>query len=390
MPLESFIGLGIFTVFAKIVPKSQQTDYLWMLMGLAARFALQRLIGAYWAFRWVLGAASFGLGSLLRLLPALGRGMLMLLHPTVLIRAAFAALRVALIASGVGLLLAGVAMAGLWIWQNWQGLATFFRAFGAAFVEALGPAAPLVDALVQRVRGLWTWVLAITGPVDESGETWLRWGHSVGHAIGTVVRRVSEFLRAHPGLVRTLGYFIAALGAIRLLTMPVAAGLGFFTSAASALGTVVGIAARAVIWLGRAFLIAGRLMLANPVVAVIATIAGAAYLIYRNWADVGPWFGRLWDGVRNIFGGFSDFVTGIFTGDLGAAWEGIKRIWDGVTGYYQTLWDGVSGIFTAAWTNYIAPVLDKLGLLDPVKAAWQGLQDALGRSWTGSAPSSKR
>jgi len=32
-----------------------------------------------------------------------------------------------------------------------------------------------------------------------------------------------------------------------------------------------------VIWLGRAFLIAGRLMLANPIGLAVAAIAGAAY-----------------------------------------------------------------------------------------------------------------
>ncbi|MTH65594.1 hypothetical protein [Paracoccus shanxieyensis] len=47
-------------------------------------------------------------------------------------------------------------------------------------------------------------------------------------------------------------------------------------------------------------------------------------------------------------------------------------------GYYQTLFDGVIGIFTWAWDNGIAPVLDKLGLLDPVLNAWNALQEGLG------------
>lgn len=127
-------------------------------------------------------------------------------------------------------------------------------------------------------------------------------------------------------------------------------------------------------------------LLANPIGLTIGAIAGAAYLIYRNWDSVGPWFGRLWGNVRTVFTGFGEFVSGVFTGDIGRAWEGIKTIWNGMTGYWKTIWDGVTGVFTAAWNNYIAPVLNKLGLLEPIMAAWEGLKTALGSviDWIGA------
>lgn len=132
--------------------------------------------------------------------------------------------------------------------------------------------------------------------------------------------------------------------------------------------------------------ILGRATMLNPIGLAIAGIATAVYAIYRNWDAVGPWFGRLWDSVKAIFGGFYDFVAGIFTGDLGRAWEGIKSAWGGVLGYYRTLWDGVVGIFNWAWDNGIAPILDKLGLLDPIIAAWRAFQSAIGQvlDWIGA------
>lgn len=290
------------------------------------------------------------------------------------------------IATGIGAALAGIALAGVWIWRNWAGLGVFFSALWTAFREALGPAAPMLDGIVVRVRRLRDWVLRLTGPIDDSGEDWRRWGRLAGTAIGESVRAISDWVAEHPGLARALGYTIAALGAMRLLLTPVTGAWRVFSAVAGGLGTVLGLAARALIGLGRAALITGRMMLANPILAVIAAIAGAAYLIYQNWDTVGPWFRRLWDNVAQYFSGFSEFVNGVFTLDIGRAWDGLKSMWGATTGFFQTLWDGIAGVFQAAWDHGIAPVLDALGLLDPVLAAWQAFKDGIGvvLDWIGA------
>lgn len=352
--------------------------------------AVAAMLGGWDRLGWLALAITMR-GTLIQLAMGFGRlgfgagqaafAILSMLAPLNIVRTA----ALAWMATGIGAVLLGIALAGVWIWRNWRGLATFFQALWTSFREALGPVAPMLDGLLVRFAWLRDWVLAITGPVDESGEIWQRWGRLVGTSLGRVVRVIGDWVAAHPGLARALGYMIAGLGLIRLLLTPVAAGLGLFTSAAGALGTAVGVAAKALLWLRGVLLILTRALLANPIGLAVAAIAGAAYLIYRNWADVGPWFGRLWDNVKSYFLGFNEFLLGVFTLDFGRAWDGLKQMWSGATGFFQTIWDGIAGIFTAAWTNYIAPVLDKLGLLDPVKAAWQGLQDALGRvlDWIG-------
>lgn len=62
------------------------------------------------------------------------------------------------------------------------------------------------------------------------------------------------------------------------------------------------IAGQAALWLGRALLM-------NPIGLAVTAIAGGAYLIYRNWDRLKPWFSRLWAGIRSL---------------IGTAWEGIK------------------------------------------------------------------
>lgn len=46
------------------------------------------------------------------------------------------------------------------------------------------------------------------------------------------------------------------------------------------------------------------------------------------------------DGVKQIFGGFIDFLTGVFTLDWEKAWEGIKEI-------FRNIWNTIVGVFEA-------------------------------------------
>lgn len=61
----------------------------------------------------------------------------------------------------------------------------------------------------------------------------------------------------------------------------------------------------------------GVAFLATPIgwiVAGIAAVAGAAYLIYKNWDKVSAFFSRLWSGIKNIFTGAFSSIKNNFTG----------------------------------------------------------------------------
>lgn len=340
------------------------------------------MLGGWDRLGW-LALAVIMRGSLIQLAMGFGRvgfgagqaalGILSMLSPLNIVRTA----ALAWIATGIGAALTGIALAGIWIWRNWSGLTAFFSEMWTSFREALGPAAPMLDGLLARLAVIRDWIMRITGPIDESGESWRRWGQAVGTAIGGTVRAIKEWLDAHPMIASALGYLLAGLGMIRLLVTPVAAGFQFVTRVAALLGRTVGIAARMIAGLSRVFVALRVVLLANPIGAIISAIAAAAYLIYANWESVGPWFSRLWGNVARYFSGFAEFVTGIFTLDLGRAWQGIREMWSSAGAFYQTLWDGITGVFRAA-LNIIAPILDKLGLLDPILGAWSSFRDAIG------------
>lgn len=158
---------------------------------LGAAFGLMQI--AWGAGLAVTALGGIGFGSIAAGALYLGRVFLGLLNPMNWVRAAFVALRVAFIATGIGAIIAGLAMAGVWIYNNWSGLASFFTGFGQAFMAALGPAGPLVQWVIDGVSKLWGWVKKLIGPVNANAETWKSWGQSVGAVVGNVVSAVIAF-----------------------------------------------------------------------------------------------------------------------------------------------------------------------------------------------------
>lgn len=100
------------------------------------------------------------------------------------------------------------------------------------------------------------------------------------------------------GLLGMAGEATAATSVLARMGIMMRSGLlrGFQLVKAGAL-----LAGNAIQWLGRALLVAGRAALANPLLLVIAAIAGAAYVIYQNWDGIVAYFQGKIDRVRAAF-----------------------------------------------------------------------------------------
>ncbi|WP_391528224.1 hypothetical protein [Photorhabdus akhurstii] len=112
--------------------------------------------------------------------------------------------------------------------------------------------------------------------------------------------------------------------------------------------------------LGRTMMIVGRLMMANPILAIIGLIAMAAVYIWQNWESLGPKFTQLWEGikksisdkwdeivndVKSIPEKFKKFGAEIIDGLLKGIiekWESVKNKFFSITDWFKSWLKGDS------------------------------------------------
>ena len=113
-----------------------------------------------------------------------------------------------------------------------------------------------------------------------------------------------------------------------------------------------------------------------PVIAVVAAaigvVAGLAYLVYRNWETLKPFFSELWGTIKLGAEIAWEFVKFIALSTL----VGLKTAWEGVTGFFSGIWEGVRGIFL---DSPLAPVFQFL--IDGVKAVVSPILDFFSGVW---------
>ena len=143
-------------------------------------------IGARWAFLFLKG----GLIDGALVLAKSAATMLGLINPMNQVKGAAIVLRGALLFSGVGLVLAAVAAAGLWIYNNWSGLTAFFEGFGKAFMGAIEPIMPVLQPVIDAGAAMVAWVTDLLGPIEASNTEWASWGETVGGAVAAAVLAV--------------------------------------------------------------------------------------------------------------------------------------------------------------------------------------------------------
>lgn len=187
---------------------------------------------------------------------------------------------------------------------------------------------------------------ALTAFIVQHGDKVVAFFEKVGAAIGDWVdgggleklsKQLEEFIGNVRAVVKMMGGWpnvLILVGAI--MAGPLLSALVGLTSAVYTLG--VALLTTPVGW----FLLA------------VAAIAAVVYLVVSNWSSIKKFFGDLFDGVKDIFGGFSDFIYGLLVGDMSKAWDGLKRIFKGGVKFVATLLDGLLAIFKIAFAPILA------------------------------------
>lgn len=109
-----------------------------------------------------------------------------------------------------------------------------------------------------------------------------------------------------------------------------------------------------------------------PVIAPILEEIGNT--IINVFGKIGDILGGFWDTLSGII----DFIVGVFTGDWDKAWNGIKKIfngiWEIIKGVFGTVWESIKGIVNTAIETVKGVI--QLGL-NTIKSVWENIWNGI-------------
>lgn len=162
---------------------------------------------------------------------------------------------------------------------------------------------------------------------------------TIGEKMMPIIARLAEQLMP---LIDRLAAWIDQNPALVEGIVKGAAGLAAFLLATSGVSYAVSGIATAVKMLSGAF----AFLAANPIVLIIIAIAGAIFLIYKNWGSIVGFFKGIWDKVIFIFKAVFDAIKFYIMNFTPLGW--IIRLWKPIAGFFKAIWDLVKTIIMVA------------------------------------------
>lgn len=267
--------------------------------------------------------------------------------------------------------------------------------------EVLGRAAPAVLKLVQRMQ---TWVAAnreviqqqLGAVIERIANAFAGWIESGGFErlsteIGRAWAVLGDFVQRLGGLgnlLKLVGVLIlagplaslvslgGAMGRLGLVVVPLLwKGLTLLIGPLGALFSVL--KAGQLVVLGMSLSLGQLALFAAPFLLAAAAIAGAAYLIYRNWDVVGPFLHGVWEGLKNVAVSAWNVLRFLFAwSPLGMVVANWSAITEWVGGFWESLKDSV-----AAGIGLVGAALQTWAPIAFVKAAWDPVVSFLSGVW---------
>lgn len=208
---------------------------------------------------------------------------------------------------------------------------------------------------------------SFTNAMSSIGETVAPVLKNIADWLGNLASALDSFVKRHPQLTAAL-FKIAAVFAVvataaGVLSLALASILGpmavvrvsagvlgiKFASAFGLIKQVIGGAGQAILWLG-------RLMMANPILAIIGLIAMGAIYIWQNWETLGPKFKAMWDAISS----------------------GVYRVWAVIKQTISSKWDEILSDVAALPAKFKAvggAIID--GILSGINEKWETLKSKL-------------
>ncbi|EML7080170.1 phage tail tape measure protein [Klebsiella oxytoca] len=208
---------------------------------------------------------------------------------------------------------------------------------------------------------------SFTNAMASIGETVAPVLKNIADWLGNLASALDGFVKRHPQLTAALlkiaAVFAVVATAAGVLSLALASILGpmaivrvsagvlgiKFASAFGLIKQVIGGVGQAILWLG-------RLMMANPILAIIGLIAMGAIYIWQNWETLGPKFKAMWDAISS----------------------GVSRVWAVIKQTISSKWDEILSDVAALPAKFKAvggAIID--GILSGINEKWETLKSKL-------------
>ena len=147
---------------------------------------------------------------------------------------------------------------------------------------------------------------------------WMEKNPTLAKALGIGLLVIATSLIAIGGALLVFSPLIIGMLSLRLIMASTATGGTALATVFSKVPTVFGFLKTAIFGVGRMFLWLSRALLMNPIGLIITAIAVGAYLIYKNWGSIGPWFLEKWNAIKTgAANAWQEIKTGFSSGILG-------------------------------------------------------------------------
>ena len=215
----------------------------------------------------------------------------------------------------------------------------------------------------------------------------ISFGELLMPAVRTIVGWIQKFVdwlnsmdEGTRKVIVTIALVAAAVGPVLIIVGKVISAVGTIMTIIPKLAGVIGI-------VQKAFAALNAVMLANPIVLVIAAVVAlvAAFIyLWNNCEEFRQFWIDLWESIKEIAIAVWEALKAFFQ----TAWEAIKTtavtVWNAVKDFFSGLWEGIKNIFTSA-VNAISTFLTTAWntIRNTVMAVWNAIKTFFTTVWEG-------
>lgn len=203
---------------------------------------------------------------------------------------------------------------------------------------------------------------------------WMERNPTLAKMLGVGLLGIAASLIAIGGALLVFSPLIVGMLSLRLIMASTATGGTALATAFSKVPTVFGFLKTAIFGVGRMFLWLSRALLMNPIGLIITAIALGAYLIYKNWGSIAPWFLEKWNAIKTgAANAWQEIKTGFSSGILGISSTILN--WSPLGLFYRAFaavlsWFGIE--LPQKFTGFGGMLID--GLINGIKAGFNKLK----------------